>query len=584
MDGLRQRFESLLEQRNLATEALRALEAKTGVDKRYLAAGATTLLSLYLLFGYGAPLLCNLIGFVYPAYASIKAIESPSKEDDTVWLTYWVVYSLFGLAEFFSDLLLSWFPFYYVGKCAFLLFCMIPGPWNGAHMLYRRIIRPLFLKHHEAVDNIMRDLSGRALDVAAGVTRDAYPPLLTFTPGSPPPDSDWSPSGILAIGIRRSGFSSHCLPFSPLLSETSPSDPGPKPGSRHPNSYGGGPPAATGANHSQSNRDSAPEGQVKSLPSPRADKLAGQLKDTMSSTDSSTDSSQQTHSVPSAPIKPGSGNASCTTFGPSHSQSLVTGSASGSKLPGKSQVQSSSKASSARANSSNQPQAYGQQHPQPSVTSLGPSQPAQQSPGSGSGSVHHPSTFSSQPPPTVTSPSGTTIPMQPHSSPNRPGESALKGSKSNKHQKTSPTLISPIGTTIPMQPHSSPNRPGESALKGSKSNKHQKTSPTLPSPSGTTIPMQPHDSPNRPTESAAKASKSSKHQKTSPAQPPTSTSVHEQQPQTNTSEPELPASYLSGFPLEYTSESTTEITCHWPHHHSWLQYLQHCWRLKHLSC
>ena len=39
MDGLRQRFERFLEQRNLATEALGALEAKTGVDKRYLAAG-----------------------------------------------------------------------------------------------------------------------------------------------------------------------------------------------------------------------------------------------------------------------------------------------------------------------------------------------------------------------------------------------------------------------------------------------------------------------------------------------------------------------------------------------------------------
>ncbi|XP_055968750.1 receptor expression-enhancing protein 6 isoform X6 [Sorex fumeus] len=186
MDVIRQRFEKFLEQKNIVTEALSALEAKTGVDRRYLAAGAATLLSLYLLFGYGASLLCNLIGFVYPAYASIKAIESSSKEDDTVWLTYWVVYGLLGLVEFFSDLLLFWFPFYYAGKCAFLLYCMIPGPWNGAHLLYHRVILPLFLKHHAAVDSVVGEFSHRALDVATGIARDEPTGHRLHRPGGNP--------------------------------------------------------------------------------------------------------------------------------------------------------------------------------------------------------------------------------------------------------------------------------------------------------------------------------------------------------------------------------------------------------------
>lgn len=46
----------------------------------------------------------------------IKAIESATKDDDTKWLTYWVVYGLFSVAEFFADIFLSWFPFYYIGK------------------------------------------------------------------------------------------------------------------------------------------------------------------------------------------------------------------------------------------------------------------------------------------------------------------------------------------------------------------------------------------------------------------------------------------------------------------------------------
>ncbi|XP_036621553.1 receptor expression-enhancing protein 6-like [Trichosurus vulpecula] len=180
MGSLRQHFQGFLEQKNIVTDVLGKLEEISSVKKYYLATGSIAFLALYVIFGYGASLLCNLIGFIYPAYASIKAIERPNEDDNTIWLTYWVVYSIFGLAEFFSDMFFFWFPFYYAVKCVFVLWCMLPVACNNSQILYHCLICLIFLRHQASVDSLVTDLNGQAQNTATNLTREATKAGMTY--------------------------------------------------------------------------------------------------------------------------------------------------------------------------------------------------------------------------------------------------------------------------------------------------------------------------------------------------------------------------------------------------------------------
>ncbi|XP_030759451.1 receptor expression-enhancing protein 5 isoform X2 [Sitophilus oryzae] len=122
-------------------------------QKKVYFTGGIGVIGVWLVFGYAAQLVCNTVGFLYPAYMSIHAIESHNKADDTKWLTYWVVFSIFSVLEYFADFIVGWFPLYWLIKCVFLVWLMIPTEFNGSLVVYKKIVRPYFLKHHSVIDD-----------------------------------------------------------------------------------------------------------------------------------------------------------------------------------------------------------------------------------------------------------------------------------------------------------------------------------------------------------------------------------------------------------------------------------------------
>eukprot|EP01018_Ginkgo_biloba_P023645 Gb_16303 [translate_table: standard] len=79
---------------------------------------------------------------LYPLYASIRAIESPSQLDDEQWLTYWVLYSLITIFELSFYKVLAWLPFWPYVKLIASIWLVLPM-FNGAAYIYENFIRKL---------------------------------------------------------------------------------------------------------------------------------------------------------------------------------------------------------------------------------------------------------------------------------------------------------------------------------------------------------------------------------------------------------------------------------------------------------
>lgn len=116
------------------------LEEKSKVNFEYFIAGFGVLLVFCVFFGIFAGFITNMIGFIYPGYMTLLALDGDHEGIQTNWLIYWSMYSVLTLIEDYGEFIIYWIPFYYPAKAAFLIYMMLPQT-NGAKKIYE-IARP----------------------------------------------------------------------------------------------------------------------------------------------------------------------------------------------------------------------------------------------------------------------------------------------------------------------------------------------------------------------------------------------------------------------------------------------------------
>jgi len=115
---------------------------------------------LLTILEFGARFLTNIVGFIYPMYASFKALKTPDNQDDAFWLTYWVVFGFFTLVESATEVVFSWIPFYNLVKMILLIYLYAPQT-KGANHIFNTLIEPFLQKHEQNIDKRAQSLKAK---------------------------------------------------------------------------------------------------------------------------------------------------------------------------------------------------------------------------------------------------------------------------------------------------------------------------------------------------------------------------------------------------------------------------------------
>ncbi|GAB0133989.1 hypothetical protein EsDP_00002377 [Epichloe bromicola] len=141
------------------------------------------------MFDLFAMLLSSIASFLFPIFASYKALKTSDPTQLTPWLMYWVVFSICLLVESWLSFILFWIPFYGYLRLLFFLYLILPQT-QGARVLYEEKVHPFLQDNENTIDDFIASAHDRLK--AAGMTyfRRAIEYLRTNVLNLPPSEQD----------------------------------------------------------------------------------------------------------------------------------------------------------------------------------------------------------------------------------------------------------------------------------------------------------------------------------------------------------------------------------------------------------
>ncbi|KAF2097353.1 HVA22 domain membrane protein [Rhizodiscina lignyota] len=108
-----------------------------------------------------ADLLTTTCTVLFPIFASYKALRTSDPSQLTPWLMYWVVLSLFTVAESYTAFILTYIPFYAWIRFCLHLYLVLPGK-QGATQIYTTYVHPWLSQHEDEIEKFISEAHERA--------------------------------------------------------------------------------------------------------------------------------------------------------------------------------------------------------------------------------------------------------------------------------------------------------------------------------------------------------------------------------------------------------------------------------------